>query len=337
MAILAPRIGAGLRHVPSRNRRKRVTVGIAALFAWNYGGGTWGRAVLVASDRMITAPAANIEYEPKQAKIGAINLHTIVMISGDYTPHSEALAKTRASIAQKSGASVEEIAHIYAEHIRAIRRRHAEHTYLAPFGLDTESFLKRQRELAPAIADELSNRLLNYQIDCEAIIAGCDGIAAHIYHVDSNGLVTCQDDVSFVSIGAGASHANSQFMQAQYASHGWVYTSVLPLIYLAKKSAETAPGVGHETDLYLVTRDGVQPVAAELRDKVHAIYQTYEQEARALQKRSIDEMDKFYMEMVEKYKTTPQIADSTPNEEKKGDQSPSSATQNPASSQPTAS
>lgn len=109
------------------------------------------------------------------------------------------------------------------------------------------------------------NQLQGYSgPEVEAIVVGADDRNAHIYLVDNYIKVNCYDDVGFVAIGIGAWHARSQLMQARY-SNMWKFNHAVGIAYAAKKQSEIAPGVGAETDLFVVNRDGTNPLMPELK------------------------------------------------------------------------
>ena len=54
------------------------------------------------------------------------------------------------------------------------------------------------------------------------------------------------------------------------------YYQALPIIYDAKRRAEVAPGVGKETDLFVVTRNGISPVHALLVKELEKDYESSE-------------------------------------------------------------
>ena len=64
-------------------------------------------------------------------------------------------------------------------------------------------------------------------------------------------------------------------MRARYTSQS-PFATALALAYAAKKQAEVAPGVGIETDMFVVNWDGWMPVLAELKTAVEQLYNQYE-------------------------------------------------------------
>jgi len=250
--------------VPTPARRvatgkaNRVTVCIASLFTWYHTDGTTQLAVLTASDRMITA--GDIEYEPNQIKMTTFTRRIVGLFAGDFPTHSDAIAITRAALASDPSMNVAQVADTYGAALAKMRRKRAETTILAPLGLTSDAFLSRQHELAPSLVSDLSLQLQSYPAsDTEALIVGSDDTSGYIYQVDGAGHVNCYNDVNFAAIGIGGWHARSQLMLSQYAiGHGLAEAMVA--VYRAKKSAEVAPGVGQRTDMYTITRDGLEIV-----------------------------------------------------------------------------
>ncbi|MGB7254085.1 MAG: hypothetical protein WBC94_10800, partial [Xanthobacteraceae bacterium] len=233
-----------------------MTICIAALLNWDYAAKPSdprdpGSAAIVISDRMITA--GDIQYEPNQLKMAWPTPQTLALIAGDYSLHSQAIKDLLKQTNAQT--SPENVAKIYGQTIQAIKRREAEDLYLAPVGLNTDTFLAQQSDLSDGFVAKLREQLQGYQgADVAALIVGSDVIRdqrlVRIFTINSYGMVHCHDDVGFAAIGTGASHAESILMQAGYVNTlGW--GPALAVLYAAKRVAEIAPGVGKKaTDIY---------------------------------------------------------------------------------------
>src|SRR6266446_8708177 len=77
-----------------------------------------------------------------------------------------------------------------------------------------------------------------------------DEVSPHIYTIH-NTHISCDDRIGFSAIGSGSRHAESQFMLARHAWNRDTAETLL-LTYSAKKDSEIAPGVGEETDLFMI-------------------------------------------------------------------------------------
>lgn len=265
-------------------RGLEVTVGIAALFQWNYAAvgqpPDWARAAVMISDRMITA--GDIQYQPEQQKVARITDHTYLMVAGDYDLHSEAICNLQTEGQKNPALKPFNAAVMYGYQVQAIQRRHAESIYLAPLGLNTDSFLAQQNDMSERFVNAITAQLQNHNgSEVQAIIAGMDDGRAHIYSIDSKGQVRCFDDVGFVAIGSGAWHAQSSLMQNKYVN-AMNFAQAFTAVFAAKKAAEVAPGVGSTTDVRLMLRnvcftlkDSATPLWQRLADGLEEIHRAY--------------------------------------------------------------
>jgi hypothetical protein len=272
-----------------------VTVCIAALCKWNYamtqGQLDVGSAILTMSDRMITV--GDTEYEPSQQKFGML-ASSVVLIAGDYSVHSQAVIEARKVLAGAASSAVYDIAKIYGHCIQRIKLQIAENHVLAPLGLNTDSFIAQQRELAPELVERLSVQLQHHGGEpVEAIVAGVDNGSPHLYYVDNQGTPHCFDDVGFAAIGVGAWHARSRLMQFGYVNTLPVVRA-LALAYTAKKAAEVAPGVGKTTDIHIIFRTGVETLLPAIQTKLDELYVSYEKGCEQLATGAVTQLSEFF-------------------------------------------
>lgn len=136
--------------------------------------------------------------------------------------------------------------------------------------------------MLPQIVVDITNEIRTYSLEIEALIVGCDSDKdAYIFQIDGEGIITHHHDINFAAIGIGSAHAKSYLMFSRYQKLT-AYFRVLPIVYGAKKQAEAAPGVGTETDYYLIRRDGIFPVPIEL---ISVITEHYVEEEKRKSKR----------------------------------------------------
>jgi 20S proteasome alpha/beta subunit len=247
-----------------------MTVCIAAIYG--------SQNIIGASDRMLTA--GDIQFQPEQSKLYRLTSSIVAMVAGDISLQVEITARLRTKIRGRleldssHWLEVSQIAKDYSDIHSEIARERAERDLLAPLGLTSGSFVERQGSMRSEMVKQLTSELINYRLpDTAVVIAGIDGNGAHIW-AGYDGSLTCEDAVGFAAVGAGHWHAKSQFMFARY-TRGASAAKALYLVYAAKKRAETAPGVGVETDMFLI---GPEPgTYSEMRtvviDSVATIYQ----------------------------------------------------------------
>ena len=160
-----------------------------------------------------------------------------------------------------------------------------------PRGLDANTFISRQSEMHSDFILDTTRQIHRCENDfreirgVETIVTGIDDSGAHIYAVvkSANGdHVTCCDSIGFAAVGIGGRHAESQFMMAGHNPHSNREETLL-LTYMAKKRSEVAPGVGRETDMFVIgPSTGSLAMMGNIVDfdmeKIDSIYKKMEQE-----------------------------------------------------------
>ena len=217
-----------------------------------------GKTVIGASDRLVTA--GDVQFEPNRPKIRVLTNSVVVMTAGDAWLQSEVLDGVTSSVQSIVHAdphewlSVRAVADLYCERWSEIKRHRAEHAILKPLGLTTAEFLKQQTSMDDDTVRSITNGLLDFNMPGTAtLVAGVDASGPHIFAI-YDGTPMQTDSVGFAAIGIGGRHAESQLMLAQYAPD--VPTSAaMMLVFLAKSRAEVAPGVGPDTDMFVIGRE----------------------------------------------------------------------------------
>lgn len=236
-----------------------------------------GKAVIGASDRLVTA--GDVQFQPKTSKIKALTNSIVAMTAGDAWLQSEIMdgvtADVRAAVSAdpREWLSVRSIADRYCDHWAEIKRHRAEHAILKPLGLTTKEFLEEQSQMDEKSVQDISNGLIEFALPGTAcLVAGIDATGPHIFAI-YDGVPMQTDSVGFAAIGIGGRHAESQLMLAQYAPDV-APSAAMMLVHLAKSRAEVAPGVGPDTDMFVVGPElgtyGAVPenVMAYLREQV---------------------------------------------------------------------
>ena len=127
----------------------------------------------------------------------------------------------------------------------------AEKEILSPYMLNNETFIARQKEMSSDLIKKITDRIERFPIEeIETIITEIDDSGAHIFVVRS-GVISCDNKIGFASVGIGSYHALSHFMFSAYTRFESASKALLT-IHQAKKKSEVSPGVGAQTDMFLV-------------------------------------------------------------------------------------
>ncbi|MTD95489.1 hypothetical protein GIW81_14210 [Hyphomicrobium sp. xq] len=253
--------------------------------------------IIMASDRMLTS--GDIQFEPTASKTIAITSSIAVMQSGDASFQGEIISEVRREVAAltkdlDTWLPVQTVVDLYVKHRNAAKLKRAEAKVLQPLGLTSETYLQRASTLPSGLVERIAEDLINFDVPhVSVIVAGVDDSGPRIFMVEE-GVATCHDAIGFAAIGIGARHAESHLMLSR---HSWMVSAPETLVntYIAKRRAETAPGVGAETDLFLL---GSQPgkfdeVRLDIQSKLKDEYVRMRTGEAKLQKSIIDKVDSY--------------------------------------------
>ena len=274
------------------------------------------------SDRMLTA--GDIQFQPPSSKIWEITKSIVMMAAGDVGLQTEIWTQVRKSVDVRIQEKpndwfrVEEVADLYRAAYFNLKRRRAEMEILAPLGLDSTSFLTQQKSMDAELVSKIAQELISYRMpDVAAIIAGNNPlhgapkgsavVSGHLFVVE-NGDVSCADKVGFACVGAGAWHANSAMMQTGHTPATSIPNALLN-IYTAKRRAEVAPGVGIETDNFIITSalGGYSDLKDDVMAAIGNAYTEYSKENELARKKAENSLNEYIAEITKpKEPATPQ-------------------------------
>jgi len=224
-----------------------MTVCIASIYNSN--------SILGVSDRMITA--GDIKFEPPQTKIISVTNSIIIMTAGDSNIQTQIYERVshivgeRIKLHPEKWIPVIDVAYLYRDCYLELKREATEKSVLSPYGLTMDSFISKQKELSDDFVENISLRINNFSIaTAESIITGIDDDGAHIYVV-INGGMGCYDRIGFASVGIGSNHALSHLMLSGHTPMTSEPKALLT-IHQAKKKSEVSPGIGEQTDMFVL-------------------------------------------------------------------------------------
>ena len=242
-----------------------------------------GGIIFVAADRMKTA--GDIQFEPHTLKIFGVSTSIVIMTAGDASFQRDIFNDVYNTVIErikkdsKNWWRVKDVTELYVRFYNLARLKRAESAILAPIGLDHDSFITRQSEMSQVFVNSITKKMLHFEVPTvSAIITGVDTEGAHIYVVNDD-VFSCWDTIGFASIGIGSRHAGSHFMYARHSPSSPLPEALL-LTYYAKKWAEVAPGVGKETDMFMIG-----PQLGTLTEIVHEVKNKLEKEYQQIIKK----------------------------------------------------
>lgn len=238
-----------------------------------------GKATVVAADRMFTS-ALNLEFETEEQKIERLLPSCVALTAGSSAAATEILDAVRRKLVNAKAPSIEEVATETKNQYIFVRSQKIEETVILP-SLGTD--FMEQRAKGKTLPEYLQVQSQMYQqlvavanqfnLQIELIVAGVDKTGSHIFVVTHPGTSYSLDKLGYGAVGTGGMHASiSLSLSAQTSRRGLFET--LYSVYDAKRAAEVAPGVGHETDIAIVEASGIWHCTPPIFDalaKAHSV------------------------------------------------------------------
>ncbi len=233
------------------------------------------QACVVAADREITVGfPLNIAFEHHERKIEAISKACLVLGSGNALVLEDVIARTKRAVGNQG--DVQRIAAILRDTYMAAHMERAEHVILRPRGFTLQEFKDVGGQKIPlATYQQIDQLLFNFTLQTDFLVAGIDNSGGHIgwvhYHgVQGGGWLESFDKLGYQAIGSGGSHA-AILLSLEGQHRDLTIAETVFNVYMAKVNAEVAPGVGDETDLAVITKDGVEYLTGPFLEKVDEI------------------------------------------------------------------
>ncbi len=220
-------------------------------------------AVVVASDRMISAGFLDLEFDHPGSKIEILGPSCVGLSAGDALPSGDLFSSAYPVSTQFQNPAVEQIADTIKDTYCQLRARRIEEAVFKPRGITIKSFYQGLiRQIPIEIAVELDNKVQHSQFGVTLVIAGVDQGGAHIFGISDPGISTSYDRIGYHAIGSGQSHAILSLVAAgQHWSKSINETAFN--VFRAKRQAELAPGVGQSVELRIISSESVRSVTTD--------------------------------------------------------------------------
>jgi hypothetical protein len=117
---------------------------------------------------MITA--GDVQFEPPDIKVARVTSSIAIMTAGDSALHAEILQSVRTEVSERilydpdEWLNIKDVADMYSRYYNETRTKRAEKAILAPLGLDTDSFIRRQQEMSSDFVRQLGTEMINFNM-----------------------------------------------------------------------------------------------------------------------------------------------------------------------------
>lgn len=227
--------------------------------------------VVVAADRLMTA-GGFMEFEHPGSKIVELTETSLVMVAGDT---NEGMRLARGAAGSAAPETIPEMAEDLGNRYFEARARRTDQYILRARGLDPANYYAMHGTLNGQFVMLVDQALMEFDLGVELLLAGVDDTGAHI-HTNRNpgGGNTDHGAIGWAAIGSGAVHVMPSMAGFEHGTDD-TYGQTLFRVYASKRRAEVAPGVGHETDVAVVGRDGIKRLTDTELQQLDSIYEEF--------------------------------------------------------------
>jgi hypothetical protein len=203
---------------------------------------------------MVTAGYLALEFEHPEKKVEQIKDFCVVMSSGDALVAFEIIEQLKKSATTLK--TVSDIAEKLYRLLVDLSLKRAEQKFLTPRGLDWDIYRDRADRINPQLYMILDDYLTSFSLETDFLVVGLDETGGHIVSVDFPGSIAYLDKIGFGAVGSGITHATvSLCLDGQMRNR--TLPDTLFALYTAKRKAESAPGVGAESDMGVISDRGI--------------------------------------------------------------------------------
>ena len=250
-----------------------------------------GDAIVVASDRMLSAPFLTVEFDHQDAKIDQIGGNCVALSSGDALCVQDVLIGGWGAASQLQNPSISTLAERIKVQFCKVRIQRINDLLMGPRGIDFDGFYKGGMigMFPHDLAMLIDNQVQNFGLETTILVAGVDDTGSHIFSIGDPGTMACFDRVGYHSIGVGHRHAVLKLVSLSQHQSKSISETVFD-VFCAKRVAELAPGVGQATSMKIVTRLETKTVEQDILDKLAPAYEEHSNPSNDTVKKAIDEL-----------------------------------------------
>ena len=233
-----------------------------------------GSAVVVASDRMLSAPFLTVEFDHQDAKIDQINQTCVALSSGDALCVQDVLIGGWGAANQLQNPTIQVLAEQIKHQFCEVRKSRINDYILGPRGVDFDTFYQGGMigRLPPDLAMLIDDAVQRQNLGTTILVGGVDSSGAHIYCISDPGVISCLDRLGYHAIGTGHRHALLKLVaEGQHFSS--TINQTIFNVFSAKKVAELAPGVGQATTMRVIMNSGTTQVDQQILDQLVPLYE----------------------------------------------------------------
>ena len=168
-----------------------------------------GNVLVIASDRMLSAPFPDLEFGHHDRKIKSLSANCIAPGAGDALITTEIYDGIEDEIHQTGAINVKDLNQTPRSGFAAARRRLVGQTIFAPRGMTLDDFYSgRLSALLPDISYQIDRDARAFDLAVRFILCGVDAAGARVSAIEHPAMEVPMDRLGFHAIGSGAGHGS---------------------------------------------------------------------------------------------------------------------------------
>jgi 20S proteasome alpha/beta subunit len=240
-----------------------------------------GKTIVAAADRMFTVPGV-VEFETAEGKIEPIAEACVVLAAGHSPNATEVITTVLERLQGNRNPSRKKLSEVVKQAYCTVRAEQAEIQVVLPaLGAD---FIKwRDRTPLPTYLEKqekvygqlIMMQAQQFNLLVDLIVAGVDDKGGFVSQISNPGVLLPLQKLGYATAGTGALHAMIYLSLCGQTAQRKVPETIAD-VYIAKRTAEVAPGVGRETDMAVIdAKRGIWHCATPIIQELEKVYGSY--------------------------------------------------------------
>lgn len=236
-----------------------MTICIAAI-------GTEGKNefIVFATDHMITTGTG--QFEHSFAKYKELNKTTVAMLAG------QALLFEDLTQLSDKNIFIDEIKKQIFENFKKKRKEVIENEIFSIYGINQDFFVESlQKPIPNPFIHTILEKVSNFKLGTNILLIGFNDGLAILSEINEGGIFDFRN-INFHTIGTGAVQASNTLLFQKHSKNENLSRTIYN-VYKSKRNAEVMQGVGKETDVLVLTEDGMRKLSDEKINILKGIYE----------------------------------------------------------------
>lgn len=224
--------------------------------------------IVFATDHMITTGTG--QFEHSFAKYKELNKTTVAMLAG------QALLFEDLTQLNNRDIHIDEIKKQIFENFKKKRKDVIENEIFSIYGINQDFFVESlQKPIPNPFIHTILEKVSNFKLVTNILLIGYNDGLAIISEINEGGIFDFRN-INFHTIGTGAVQASNTLLFQKHSKNDNLSRAIYN-VYKSKRNAEVMQGVGKETDILILTEDGMKKISDE---KINILKDIYEAELK---------------------------------------------------------